>query len=121
MNAKGFTLVETLIALVIVAVSLGALIKANQQNAQQIAYFKQKTLANLVLSNLSVEKRLGEKPNIGYQSDEYKMGEKTWYWQTHTQPTPNKNITKTDLTLYPTIAERDAKASIAELVLYFEK
>jgi prepilin-type N-terminal cleavage/methylation domain-containing protein len=47
MNAKGFTLVETLIALVIVAVSLSALIKANQQNAQQIIYFKQKTLANV--------------------------------------------------------------------------
>jgi prepilin-type N-terminal cleavage/methylation domain-containing protein len=44
MNAKGFTLVETLIALVIVAVSLSALVKANQQNAQQIIYFKQKTL-----------------------------------------------------------------------------
>jgi prepilin-type N-terminal cleavage/methylation domain-containing protein len=38
MDAKGFTLVETLIALVIVAVSLSALIKANQQNAQQIIY-----------------------------------------------------------------------------------
>jgi hypothetical protein len=37
----------------------------------KIIYFKQKTLANLVLSNLNVEKRLGRKPNIGYQSGEY--------------------------------------------------
>jgi type II secretion system protein I len=88
MNAKGFTLVETLIALVIVAVSLSALIKANQQNAQQIIYFKQKTLANLVLSNLNVEKRLGRKPNIGYQSGEYTLGKQTWYWLSHTQSTP---------------------------------
>jgi type II secretion system protein I len=121
MNAKGFTLVETLIALVIVAVSLGALVKANQQNVQQITYFKQKTLANLALSNLSVEKRLGQKPNIGYQSGEYILGKQTWYWSSHTQPTPNKNITKTDLTLYPTIAKRASKEVITELVLYLEK
>ncbi|CAB5504942.1 hypothetical protein AZO1586I_1368 [Bathymodiolus thermophilus thioautotrophic gill symbiont] len=121
MNAKGFTLVETLIALAIVAISLGALVKANQQNAQQIIYFKQKTLANLALSNLSVEKRLGRKPNTGYQSGEYTLGKQTWYWLSHTQITPNKNINKTDLTLYPTIAKREAKASIAELVFYFEK
>jgi type II secretion system protein I len=96
-------------------------LKANQQNAQQIIYFKQKTLANLVLSNLNVEKRLGRKPNIGYQSGEYTLGKQTWYWLSHTQSTPNKNINKTDLTLYPTIAKREAKTSIAELVFYFEK
>ncbi|CAC9466051.1 hypothetical protein BSPLISOX_2625 [uncultured Gammaproteobacteria bacterium] len=121
MNAKGFTLVETLIALVIVAVSLSALVKANQQNAQQIIYFKQKTLANLVLSNLNVEKRLGRKLNIGHQSGEYTLGKQTWYWLSHTQKTPNKNINKTDLTLYSTIVKREAKVSIAELVFYFEK
>ncbi len=119
-KTKGFTLVEVLVALVIVAVSLSALITANQQNASSITHFQQKTLANLVLGNLSVEKRI-VKPQMNYQSGEYSMGKKTWYWLTHTQKTPNKNIIKTDLSLYTNISERDAKQSIATLVIYLEK
>ncbi|MDC9715069.1 MAG: type II secretion system minor pseudopilin GspI [Gammaproteobacteria bacterium] len=121
MKAKGFTLVEVLIALVIVAVSLSALVTANQQNTNSITYFQQKTLANLVISNLSVDKRIGLKPNMGYQSGEYEMGKQIWYWQTNTQTTPNKGIIKTDLSLYPSIEKRDNKQSAATLVLYLEK
>ncbi|SMN11371.1 General secretion pathway protein I [uncultured Candidatus Thioglobus sp.] len=121
MNAKGFTLIEVLIALVIAAVALTALVKANHQSTKNIAYLEQKTLANLMLSNLSVEQRLGKKISIGYQSGEQKMGKQAWYWSSHTQPTPNKNIVKIDLWLYQTAVKRDAKKSIAGLVLYLQK
>ncbi|CAB9539681.1 hypothetical protein [uncultured Gammaproteobacteria bacterium] len=118
---SGFTLVEVLIALVIVTVSLSALVTADQQNSNSIGYFRDKSLANLVISNLSVEKRVGLKPNMGYQSGEYKMGERVWYWKTNTKKTIDKNIIKTDLSLYESISKRDAKQSIAALVLYLER
>lgn len=120
-QSSGFTLVEVLITLVITAVSLSALVTANQQNANSIEYFRNKTLANLVIGNLSVEKRVGLKPNMGYQSGEYKMGERVWYWKTNTQKTANKDIIKTDLSLYENISKRDTKKSIATLVLYLER
>ncbi|AYQ56480.1 General secretion pathway protein I [Bathymodiolus thermophilus thioautotrophic gill symbiont] len=120
-KSRGFTLVEVLIALVIVAVSLSALVTADQQNTDSIGYFQRKTLANLVIGNLSVDKRVGLKPNMGYQSGEYKMGKRVWYWKTNTQKTANQNVIKTDLSLYSNISKRDSKQSVATLVLYLER
>ncbi len=58
MKRKSFTLIEILVALSIVSIGLIALIKAQSQQAQNISHLEQKTIANIVTSNLAFENRL---------------------------------------------------------------
>ena len=121
MKSDGFTLVEVLIALAIVSIALSGLIKAHTQNANNLAYLQQKTLTNLVVSNLAIEQRLGKKPILGYQSGEYRLANRTWPWSIHTQSTVNKDIVKLVLSVYGNVQQQEAKISASELVVYLQK
>ena len=59
-RCKGFTLLEVLVALTIVALALGALISTSGSHASSAGYLKQKTIAHWVAMNeitrLQVEK-----------------------------------------------------------------
>lgn len=120
---QGFTLIEILIALMIVSISLVAVIKAQSTTAQTLIHLKTKTLANLVISNLSVESRLGKKAKLGYDSGEYPMANNTWYWQTHTvkrKLTPQISLYEQKITLYQNKKDKSAKDSIAQLTIFLK-
>ncbi|WP_019626046.1 type II secretion system minor pseudopilin GspI [Thioalkalivibrio sp. ALJT] len=57
--ARGFTLLEVLIALVVLGVALGALIKAGSEHARNTAYLQERTLAGWVASNLIADYEAG--------------------------------------------------------------
>ena len=84
---KGFTLIEVMIALMIASITIVALLKSNSQVANNILYFKNKTLANIVASNLAIETRLSERPAIGIKDDKYKMAGVVWKYRKHTTKT----------------------------------
>jgi general secretion pathway protein I len=120
---QGFTLIEILIALMIVSIALVAIIKAQNTTTKTLNYLKTKTIANLVISNLSVENRLGKKAKLGYASGEYPMANNIWYWQTYT--TKNKLTTKLSfyeqkINLYQNKKNKEAKDSIAQLTIYLK-
>ena len=119
---QGFTLIEILIALMIVSISLVAVIKAQNTTAQTLIHLKTKTLANLVISNLSVENRLGKKAKLGYDSGEYPMANNTWYWQTHTIKKKFYKIPyyEQKVTLYQNKKDKSAKDSIAQLTIFLK-
>lgn len=83
-HAKGFTLLEVLIALVVVAISLSALIFSISENVRNIAYLEDKATATWVAGNVLAELRLGiiRPPNVSYHfsGTEVMLG-KTWYWK----------------------------------------
>ncbi|WP_018881434.1 type II secretion system minor pseudopilin GspI [Thioalkalivibrio sp. ALE30] len=56
---RGFTLLEVLIALVVLGVALGALIKAGSEHARNTAYLQERTLAGWVASNLIADYEAG--------------------------------------------------------------
>lgn len=78
---QGFTLIESLIALLIVGITLGGLIGSYGQNTRYLTHVKEKAMSQLVLNNLLVEKRLGPKLSEGRSSDSLEFGYQTWYWQ----------------------------------------
>ncbi|MFO7808537.1 type II secretion system minor pseudopilin GspI, partial [Guyparkeria sp.] len=51
-TSRGFTLLEVLVALVVLAVALGALIKAGSEHARNTAYLQERALAGWVAGNL---------------------------------------------------------------------
>jgi len=121
MRKKGFTLIEILVALGIVSVALIALIKAQSQHTQNLAYLEQKTMANLVASNLAVENRLKKQHSIGFSNGNYILGHQTWYWQSKTNPTADSDILKQSLQVFVDKKSRENKQAIAQLTLFLRK
>ena len=98
---KGFTLLEVLVALTIIAISLGALISTSGSQASNAAYLKQKTIAHWVAINeitqLQVEKKwLGKGDTRGSTN----MAGFDWYWTRTVIETEDKNTRQVEFKLY---------------------
>ena len=121
MKRKSFTLIEILVALSIVSIGLIALIKAQSQQAQNLSHLEQKTIANIVTSNLAFENRLKKNHILGFSNGSYLLGDRTWYWQSNVNPTPEVDILKMSLSVFTDKKARDDKKSISQLELYLPK
>ncbi len=79
---QGFTLLEVLIALAIVAMSVGALLGTITSSASNIIYLKDKTLAEWVALNRLTEVRIDQQmPAKGKRSGNTVMAGMRWEWQ----------------------------------------
>lgn len=109
---QGFTLIEVMVALVIATISIIALFKAVSQTSTNIQYFKEKTLATIVISNLAVETRLvGQK--IGRVEKSYKMAGKDWEYKKNTNL--DAYSLTTEIFVYKNKQEKSAKSHIAQI------
>ncbi len=90
---SGFTLLETLVALSILALALLALLKASMQQINTQHHLRQKTLAQWVAANQLTRLRLSAvSPTLEPLTGQSDMAQQTWYWQAVTQPTANRHI-----------------------------
>jgi len=121
MNKKAFTLIEVLVALSIVSIGLITLAKSESQQSQNLHRLEQKTIANLVASNLAVENRLSANHAIGFKNGNYPMGNQIWYWQSSLNATPDDQILKFSLFVFADKKAMDNKNSSAQLELYLSK
>jgi general secretion pathway protein I len=88
-TTKGFTLLEIMVALVILAIALSAASFAISRNAQNATYIDQKTAAHWVAMNVISKQQLkAQQPNfndIGDDSGQVTMLNHTWYWKSQTE------------------------------------
>ena len=83
-EASGFTLVEVMVALAVVALALPALLFSLSQHIDGAAHLRDKSLAQLVASNRLAELRLvstaQRKLYSGQDSGEVEVAERVFYW-----------------------------------------
>jgi general secretion pathway protein I len=79
--ARGFTLIEVMIALVVVALGIGALLTTLTSSAETIGRLRVQSFAQWVALNRISEVRLsGERPATGTRDGEAEFGGARWRW-----------------------------------------
>lgn len=95
MKARGFTLLEVLVALAVLAIALGALIRAAGSSVTQASYVKEQTLATWVAQN---QLNLWLLPNYrSAASGKTAMAGRDWYWQVQTQDTSDADLQRLEV------------------------
>ncbi len=80
-QSSGFTLIEILVALAVIAISLGALMKAAGNHTLSASQLKNKTLAHYVALNEITRLQLQKKaPELGKKHDSVEMVGREWFW-----------------------------------------
>jgi len=106
-DARGFTLVEVLVALMVVAIGLAALMVAVSGTARSSAYLRDKTLAQWIALNRLTEVRLNMN-KFGQNTDtgELVFAGRTWHYDTRYFDTSIATMKRVVVRVY----EGDAKA-----------
>ena len=80
--SRGFTLIEVLVALVIVAVGMAAVIEAMGSAADTAGYVRDKTFAEWIALNRIAQVRLAAQlPSIGSTTGDLDYAGRHWNWQ----------------------------------------
>lgn len=95
---QGFTLVEVLVAVAVLAIALGAVISGMARYTSNTAYLRQKTVALWVAHNRMTELVLEPKwPDIGKSDGEVEMAGAEWEWKVEVKKTQDEQLRRIDL------------------------
>jgi general secretion pathway protein I len=101
-HARGFTLIEVLAALVIVALGMLGVIEAVTQSARNGTYLREKTLAHWIALNVITEKRLQpEPPPVAESSGDVEFAGQSWRWRMQVTQTQVASLRRMDVSVRP--------------------
>lgn len=81
MNRRGFTLIEVLVALVVVATAMVALVKTGGYFTRQTGTMIDRSQARMVVQNLIADAYLEESLSTGTREGRETQGLHEWHWQ----------------------------------------
>jgi general secretion pathway protein I len=98
--ARGFTLVEVMVALVIVALALTGMSVTMGGMLNNATTLRERTFASWIAQNKIVEYRLAnEIPETGTTSGEVDFGNARWEWEADVQETGVENLLRIDVSV----------------------
>lgn len=112
----GFTLIEILVALAVIAIGTAAVVAAVSGNVGNAAYIQDRTLAHWVAMNKVAELQvLPQWPDTGTQRGDSLMASQEWNWEVKVSGTDDPDVRRVDVQVF---ADKDQKAALATLVAY---
>lgn len=97
----GFTLLEVLVALAVLAIALGAIISAATQSINTVATLRDQTFASWVALNQVNERLLDPKPwpEEGFRTGSAELAHRAWRWEARFSKTDDPDLRRLDLTV----------------------
>ena len=114
-RSRGFTLIEVVVALIVVSLGMLAVIETVGGTARNSSYLRDKTIAHWVAMNKLTEVRLlPNAPAIDKSSDEVEMAGRDWRWTMEVKQTQVDSIRRIDISVRPSEApEKSSMASVS--------
>ena len=114
----GFTLIEVLVALIVVGLGMLAVIQTVSQTASNTSYIREKTLAHWIAMNQLTKVRLEPNaPALDKSSDEVEMAGRKWRWTMEVKQTPVESIRRIEVSVRP--SEAPEKSSLAYITGFY--
>ena len=102
-KSAGFTLLEVLIALVIVTLAVSALLGTVTSSGSNVVYLKEKTVAEWVALNRLTEIRISQQfPDKGRRTGNAEMAGMRWQWEEEVTELPVKGMFRVEIRARPT-------------------
>ncbi len=113
---RGFTLLEILIALSILAIGLSAAIRSGLASTETVRELRSRQLAGWVAENqVALLRATRQWPAIGETSGEASMGGSRFRWQMQVGQTPHKQFRRVEVLV---VRAEEGDAPLARLVTY---
>lgn len=122
---KGFTLLELMVALAVLAVVTTSVMGRNGETVNQLFQLERQTIAHTVLSShlarIRLEQRVLESPiSLGSRSEIYYLGDRTWEVVTNIRSINGSNIRRLDMEAF-LIQDNVGTISVDSLIAFVGK
>ncbi|MBL0164579.1 MAG: type II secretion system minor pseudopilin GspI [Xanthomonadales bacterium] len=98
---RGFTLLEVLIALVVVALALLALTRTAGGQISRFDGLRERTLAGWVAANVLSETRIATPlPPVGKRDGRTRLGNRDWRWSLEVKATDDPGMRRLDVAVF---------------------
>lgn len=109
----GFTLLEVLVALAVLAIALSAALKAATENTDATVYLRDKTIALWIARNQLTQLQVTNAwPEPGILKGKENMAGREWFWHIQVENTADEQLRRLQVSVYDTAK---AKQSIVHL------
>ena len=113
-RVRGFTLLEVLIALVVLGLALTALVHAASVSTRDFSGLRERSYAGWIAANVLSETRLRDRlPEPGRRDGQLNYAGRQWFWRLQIATTQDSQIRRLDVQVYTDAQRSDPVAQLS--------